>query len=244
VQRLVLNLLTLLFGSLLFILGARLLLLSRRTRQLPELLVGLFFVLLAPAGGLRLIADRTPSDHARTLAAIGTLGVSVAVALVCIFTYRTFRHGVRWAQALMLVGVAALAVGSFVEVKGAALSCDPEPHLSFLTSLFTCLGWSTYEAMRCHLMMRRRLRFRLVEPVVANRFLLYALWTGALALLPAARAIFRIVELTRGEVPWQLPMSFLSLVIAGIMFAAMFLNFWPPEAYLRGLRRGHESEES
>src|SRR5207248_2264029 len=77
-------------GGLLFLLGARLLMLAGRTRQLPELLVGLFFILLGPFGTLRLTVENLGVDHVRSLAAFSSLGVNTAIALVCVFTYRTF----------------------------------------------------------------------------------------------------------------------------------------------------------
>jgi hypothetical protein len=235
---------TLLFilGALLLLLGARLLLLSLRTHQLPELLVGLFFVLLGPAGSLRLAVERLDIDNMRRIAAYAELGVITAMSLVCVFTYRTFRQGVPWAKAAAAVGIVALAVSYYIEVDGARFVAELEPRMSFSLPRVAVLAWSTYESLRCYAMMRRRQRFGLADPVVANRFLLYGMWTLSLAIFPALRSVIRILELAHVDLEWRLPLQILGLGVGLVMFAAMFLNFWPPKAYTRWLLRNHPEE--
>jgi hypothetical protein len=235
---------TWLLCGLLLALGVRTLLQAWRTREVPELLVGAFFILLGPSAAVRLTIEQLQPDHARRLVAICSLPVSASMALACLFTYRTFRPGVAWAKALAAIGIASLAAGVWFEVNGLEFSAELEPRLSFLLPRALCLGWGTFEAARYHLMMRRRLKFGLADPVVANRFLLYALWTGSLALIPGFRTCVRLLELAHVEIEWRLPMQLMSVGAAGVMLAAMFLNFWPPQAYLRWLRRGHGGDPS
>jgi hypothetical protein len=218
-------------GALLFLLGVRLLHLSSRTRQLPELLVGLFFVLLGPAGSLRLIVEGLQPDNVHEVAAFADLVVIVAMSMVCVFTYLTFRQGVPWARAVAVIGVVTLAVSWGFEVDGLRFSAELEPRLTFVLPRAAVLGWSTWESLRCYVMMRRRLRFGLADPVVTNRFLLYALWTLSLAIFPTLRAVIRLLGLAQGEL--RLPLQLLGLGIGVSMFAAIFLTFWPPGVYLR-----------
>ena len=108
--------------GLLFALGLRLLNLYRRTRYMPELYVGLFFLFVAPAGWLRLkvSASAVIDDDIRRLAAISAVLTHVAAAFLLSFTYRTFRQGVFWAKCLVTGGLMALAAGLWIEVNGTA----------------------------------------------------------------------------------------------------------------------------
>jgi hypothetical protein len=224
-------------GGLVFLLGLRLLLLALRTRQLPELLIGLFLTLLGPAGGLHLRLEQLPviDDRGRGLVALSLLGITAGYVILCAFTYWTFRRGVGWARALVVILVAWLSASLYVEVNGAAFVADVEPRLIFVLPRLACLAWSTCEAVRCHRMMRRRLRFGLADPVVTNRFLLYALWTGTLGLLPALRVSARVLELSHVELAWRLPLLMFGLAAGVVMLVSMFLNFWPPKVYVRWL---------
>jgi hypothetical protein len=226
-------------GAVLFVLGMRLLWLAWRTRQLPELLVGLFFAIIGPFGALRVAVERWDDDRALSLAALGELGVMSAMILVCLFTYRTFRRGVLWARVATLLVIFALTISYGIEVGGNAMLADFEPRLIVTLPRAACLGWSTYESLRCYRMMRRRISFGLADPVVANRFLLYALWTLSLATLPVLRTVTSGLELAHVQLPWRTPLQTLAIGAGLVMFAAMFLNFWPPRAYVRWIQRGH-----
>ena len=100
-----------------------------------------------------------------------------------------------------------------------------------------CLAWSTVEALRCYLMMRRRSSFGLGDPVVKNRFLLYALWSGSLALVNLLKTVIRVLELQSVEIHWRAPVILLTLVSGAVMLVTMLLNFWPPKIYTRWLSR-------
>jgi hypothetical protein len=229
-------------GALLFLLGARLLVLSWRTRQVPELLVGLFFVLLGPAGALRIMIEGHQIANERRVAAFAELFVIAGMSMVCVFTYFTFRRGVPWARAVTVLGVVALAISYYLEVDGVRFLAELEPRLTVTLPRAVVLGWSTWESLRCYLMMRRRLRFGLADPVVTNRFLLYALWTLSLAIFPSLRAVIRILELAHVQLEVRLMLQMLGLGIGLAMFVAIFLTFWPPGSYVRWLLRGQAGE--
>jgi hypothetical protein len=237
---LVLSVLTGVLAILLLLLGLRLLDLARRTREVPELLVGLFFVTLGPSAWLFLMgqASAAPTPPELRMAAVGACGVFLSITFILIFNYRTFRSGVRWAKASVVAACAALLVGLYFEVNGASFQISLEPHFSFMLPRFAVMTWTVYEALRCHHMMRRRLRFGLIDPVVANRFLLYAVWTGVIAILPTIKTAVRLLALAHVEAQWHLPYRIVALLSGAAMLIAMFLNFYPPQAYQRWLRRG------
>lgn len=225
--------------GLMLALGVRLLNLFRRTRYAPELYVGLFFLFAAPAGWLRLkvSASAAVDDEVRLLAAISAVLTHAAGIFLLVFTYRTFRQGVLWAKVLVVLGVVAVAAGCWIEVNGTAFRGELEPKLSFTLPRLGCLAWSTLEALRCYSMMRRRRGYGLGDPVVQNRFLLYTLWSGSLAIVNVLKTLVRMLDMQHVEVHWRAPVIILTLASGAIMLVTMMLNFWPPKAYVRWLSR-------
>jgi hypothetical protein len=226
------------------VLGVRLLVLARRPREVPELLLGFFFLCGAPAVWLRLTVQYRPleSDYLRALAVLSSLGTSIAAMVLYIFTYRTFRSRVRWARVLTLIGIVALTAGLGIDVHAVLLLGHVELRLSIALPRLVCLSWTACESTRCYLMMRRRSRFKLADPVVANRFLLYALWTGALATVPGWLATVELLALAHADINWQRTFTILGVASGAIALIAVYLNFWPPQPYLRWIRAQHEGD--
>jgi hypothetical protein len=83
--------------------------------------------------------------------------------------------------------------------------------------------------------MQRRARVGLGDPVVANRFLLWAIGAG---MAGAGSLVGTLVGLVLGQPLGQLPVLTLTLSCFGMTSAcALWLAFAPPEAYLRWVRR-------
>jgi hypothetical protein len=82
------------------------------------------------------------------------------------------------------------------------------------------LLWLFFESASYARSMRRRLRLGLADPIVANRFVLWAIWTGALALIPLFVLGLRAA---------------LAVLGAGgaTAVAAGWLAFFPPASYQR-----------
>jgi hypothetical protein len=242
----VVGVLTLTLAAALAALGVRLLALARRTGKLPELLVGLFFGIVGPAGWLFLGAQSAEAAdlHQRRLGAFGLCGITVACSLLYIFTYWTFARGKRAALILTVGGIALLWAGFAVEVNGTVFLEEIEPRLSFVMPRLLCFGWSTYEGVRCYSMMRRRLRFNLADAVVTNRLLLYATWTGALTVMPLLKTVVRLLVLAGVATGWRTPFLVIIRVGALVGLVAMFLNFYPPPAYLRWIQGGQPDRAS
>jgi hypothetical protein len=186
--------------------GLRLLLLARRTRQEPELLLGAAILCAAVLGYGVLIAnlvvrgDRPPAElpaFAVFLSGAGRILHDVGVTLFLVFVVRVFRADEAWAKALaggMLAllwgGVAAgAAQGGFryeLEAVGrAAWWCE-------YAVIWSYSLWSMVESYRYWGAMRRRARIGLAEPAVANRFFLWgtsslftalATWTASIPYL-------------------------------------------------------------
>jgi hypothetical protein len=228
--------------GLLCLLGARLIALAVRTRKLPELWIGLFFMLTAPGGGLVLraleLVGRSPA--ARVMAVVGLCLVALGTVPGYIFTYTVFRPGRRWALGLAVAGSVLCLWGCFAQLGGLSLHIDASgPRMDFVLARVVCFGWSTYESLRLYFMMKRRLAVGLGDPVVGNRFLLFAWWSTAMGVLPLTHALDRLLG---GAAGYRLLLTMLPKTLGAFMFVAIFLNFFPPRAYLAWLRRSGAGE--
>lgn len=215
------------------LIGVRLMWLSTRTRQVPELLIGASVLFLAGLGyPLSAVAREVPDLDATTRAAIGAVAGFLSVVGIIAntaFTWVLFRRGVAWASALLaVVGIAA--VGLFAAQSLAGGWAAGRLFWGMLPALITLTyGWAFVECGYYHLMLRRRLRLGMGDAVVANRFGLYATATGL--------AVFTNVV---GWVFWHLGLEMIVHPLGGFLLFAMgtgsstlmLLAFLPPRAYL------------
>jgi hypothetical protein len=232
-------------GSLFFVASAlvaiRLLFLSHRNRGLPELLLGLSFLLGGTIGAVVEVSgtaasEQIPPAHVGTLFMIGKLFGIAGLACSVFFIGWVFRRHERWAVvpaaaviALALVAFAGLAAsGTFSSGVNAA----PWFWLEFAARLGSPC-WLGLEAARYYLRMKRRMRLGLADPVVTDRFLLWT-FAAACSFVMLSTSIMPIV-LGRTH-----PVSIAALMVFSITGAATaacyWLAFFPPEAYRRRLR--------
>jgi hypothetical protein len=158
------------------LLSARLLRLAIRTRRLPELLVGIYFLAAPLAISVSIRITRFDPQHAEALRALvaGLFGVG-GIALL-LFAWCVFHPRAGWAKALAWGGSAAIAALWAAELRSGGFAANASfwgrflPYASYL--------WVFVESLRYWRLLRRRLRIGLADPVVVNRFLLFAIWTG------------------------------------------------------------------
>ena len=177
--------------------AARLLLLASRTRQAPEIWGGLYFAGTAVGIPLRVVGHGLAKHDPLFAAQLNTWGHAFFAASTCslvIFTCLVFRREARWIACLSIASIVAttiwvLATGKVSEERSLSVL------LTNATRLFPLL-WAFFESTRYWRVMQRRQALGLADPVVTNRFLLWALWTGALALLPAMTLFMRLLGRT------------------------------------------------
>jgi len=236
----------LVFVGLAGTIGTRLLLLARRTGGRPELALGLGLASLAfvtfPTTVLSVAVGFGWPALEKALFAVGLVPVGFFAASLFAFTREVFRPGS--ARARAVVWAAALGAACLVAGLGwARISqwqtgpvADTRPWLLGLVTLFAVgLTWTAVESGRYWWSMRRRVGFGLADPVVANRFFLWALASClavvCLAVVGGSKAA--------GLVIVQHPLPRLAVGLAGTgLVVCWTLAFLPPEAYLRRLR-GH-----
>jgi hypothetical protein len=222
-----------------FVIGGRLIRLSMRTRELPEFLIGVAVLFLAGLGyPLSAVARDVPDLTASTRGALGAVaGLLAVVGLVAntSFTWILFRRAETWAQALLtLVGLGA--VGLFAAQSLVSGWADGALFWSWLPIGITIsYGWAFVECGRYHRLLRRRLRLGMADPVVSNRFGLYAAATGLAVVTNLVGWVFWLLHLEMITHPVGGPLLF----ILGVSSSAlMMLAFLPPRAYLAWVRAG------
>lgn len=232
---------TLLFVVMGFAVGLRLLLLARRTGEIPELALGAGLFLIVGLGyPLLLMAIRAPGvplEPARWLAGIATVFMNAGWSSICLFTWRVFRPDTGWARGLTAGCVLALAlitVGRFADFASATERLDF--YLSSRSLLATqgfalaVYVWTGTEALLCHARLKRQLALGLIEPVVVNRVLLWA-WVTVfcfLSVLPGFATSLLGVQLAYAKQS-ELLSSLAGLACGG----TLYLAFFPPHFYLR-----------
>lgn len=221
--------------------GVRLLVLAKRNGTLPELLLGLSLLLGGTLSAPLEVASgqvfAVPSPEAGATMAIAKLIGAVGIALYSYFIWRVFRPDSRIATASfwMLLGISTISIVGF-----AAAGSFGTGNLDFGWFCFELVGriasplWMIGESFAYWKRMRRRVRLDLADPVVSNRFLLWAIGAScALVMLGTS--------ITPRVAPNNDAFLSLNLVILGIAGIASSVPYWlaffPPSAYRRWVAR-------
>ena len=223
--------------------GIRLLLLSFRTRKLPEIAMGLGLLLMGGIGypviAVARLAIELPDGVRGALGFIHMLSMLLGVFALAFFNRRVFRPESSQARLAVLAisaGMAITLVGQgvfgsgYLEVATGITSPWLRAQL-FLPA--TALGWASVESLRYHHLLRRRLALGLTDPLITERFRLWGIGTGAATLLNATSSTTTAMGYDMATtVVGALMIGALGLVAAGSTWFA----FVPPAAYARWVR--------
>lgn len=172
------------------VLGVRLIQLSRRTQEIPELAMGLALLLCGGLGYGQIAAGHALWDTRPHLTPIflgsGFLMVDLGALCLLLFTHGVFRRG-QLRGRLLLVGLSVTFLVAFV---GQALGDGfAQPRL---TGGFAWLGivglggsfvWPAAESLRYWAMLRRRQRVGLADPLLADTFFWWGVGSGSASLI-------------------------------------------------------------
>ncbi|MCG8588732.1 MAG: hypothetical protein MJE66_05525 [Proteobacteria bacterium] len=221
------------------VVGVRLLLLWRRTRQWPELALGCFGVTVAAgvvgtALGQRLVevapsAGPAVSGLAQLLVVCGNMALLQATRVL----FRP-RSPAAWAGSLGLSGVLVMAWLGRMLIDGnpGQVTQATVFNAALLAARFAAFGWWGVEACLYAIRARRRSQLGLGDAWVAHRFALWALM-GLIACVGNGCVLVSAFWLPAYA---SLGMSFAAMMaIAGNV--VVYLSFYPPAFYRNWMMR-------
>lgn len=238
------------FFALAVVVGLRLLSLWWRTRQLPELCIGLGIVLISAVGMPLSALGRLPNTVGTLFGnVVFAVGLSLAcsgIALLFAFTWRVFRAEARWARFAMLavslamvtLDLGLLHAASQRSTLSEILAGTRPWAVGIVSMVVLAFAWGGFEALRYFHLLRRRQALGLADPVVTNRFLLWAVADWTAVVLCGSVVGF----LLAGKAVLVDPLALCAIALTGtVMSVTWYLTFFPPAAYLRYV--GHASGE-
>ena len=219
--------------------GLRLVATAKRTRHSPELLVGIGILCIGPLGmGCILVGAvlRHFQLQAAVPTALGLIAVCAGSVAGCLFNWHVFRPDSGRARSWVFGTVLAYGLAFGLEL-GTTAFADPlqlGPGGKLIAALCSAnLLWGGGESLRYYVLMRRRLRLSLADPLVTNRFLLWGLGIGAAGL---GSLVAALVQAISGFSASEMPLVTLSNSLFGLASAVlMWIAFVPPAAWRRYL---------
>ena len=166
------------------VVGVRLLALWWRTRELPELLMGIGVLGIGPVGfGLMMVGvGLMDSDPALGNAAFagGTISSAAGVIAKAVFNWRVYRKRSPLAIAAALAIAGSLMVLGLHVMDGRWVSTGTLVWDGLLRSSAQvgCLLWGATESLLYWQKMKKRQRLGLADAVVVNRFLMWGIGAG------------------------------------------------------------------
>jgi hypothetical protein len=227
--------------------GVKLLLLARRTKGLPERIIGAsLFMLSGVAWPLLLVASGKDVSESVMRGALGAVALIMggSWAGMFLFTWKVFRPSEGWARALALGGIclelaagAASAFRAFALDDASALRGPSPSGLVMLLGTEMLYLWTAAESFRYRALLRRRIPLGLADPLVADRFGKWG-WTGVFgigSITPAA-----VAQFTGGDT--NTPAHHLIVGVCGFASSVvLYFAFLPPAAYVRFVRQNAPS---
>jgi hypothetical protein len=238
------SLCALLYVATVTVVGVRMLLLARKTRRLPELVLGAGSVLICGVGFPASLASGFGGlvGHVRVPLWVASEFVTqLGMVLLYVFTLQVFRPGVAWARALVALVAVYLPIALAAAWRALSLAGREEHSVQVVAGeLLVCFAgyggcfvWSALESFHQYRMARRRQLLGLADPVVVSRFRLWTCYSLAATGIMAANALGVLLG-------HDISTSPVVLLPAGLLgFAAslaMYFAFLPPGWYLARLR--------
>lgn len=183
------------------VLGIRLIRRGLTEKQVPELGLGVFFLVGVCVGFLinsALLVFGWEPAHRGLWAGIAMLAANAGIAALLLFVWRVFRASEVWAAVLFALLVAAL--GLLTVLRLVTTGIDTARHgdwveICWYVGLAISFAWTTAECGRAHRRSMRQAALGLAELSVARQF---QLWTWASA-LQVAVFVFITLLLSMGR---------------------------------------------
>ena len=181
------------------------------------------------------------------------IGIAVAISSCSLlaFVRTVFRPVQGWA--LGLAWVLGLSISAVFIVPHFAGGPTPEIRIAWSLLRSSALLWAFCECTLYYRRMKRQLAIGLGDPVVANRFLLWACWTAGTAMLPLSGLGLRLLaraglveDYTTTRTADLGAIVYATVIGTSLLVAAvsLWLSFTPPAGYRRWLLQSVASDES
>lgn len=213
--------------------GARLLVLARRTGGRPELFVGVSYLasgfLACPLTLAAAELTRSGSPAAVAVQAANDVAQHAGNAFLVLFVWQVFRAGTALGRVLGVGALVGLAASLAASLASARLDATPTAADTLAVAWRAGIyAWGCIESLREHAAARRRVRLGLADPLVANRLLLWGLGTGFVLLLWVDQ-LWRLAS-GSGTGAGSYPV----IAVLGLACAlTSWLAFFPPAAWRR-----------
>jgi hypothetical protein len=225
-----------------WIVGCKLLLIGRRTGQLPEFLIGLGLLMAggfwSPLMAVGRQATGLPDTARVALVVCGGLSGIVGMICIAVFTRRVFRPEQPWALAFTAAFacvIVALYAAQTIEPGWLTFARDergPWTHVSAVGTLV--YTWSCVEAALAWSALRKRQKLGLADAVVTDRMRIW-MWLQLNSM--AASVVFATFQQIGVPVAGT-TIGLLLAALAGFVSAVLLtLAFMPPTSYLDAVRR-------
>jgi hypothetical protein len=221
-------------GTFYLIAGYRLLRLSGRTGERPELLFGIYF---AFTGQWYVLYNAPYLLGMEALPPLIAQGIEwlyvVGIVPYLLFLRSAFRPESAWATSVVILSTLFLFAGAVASSLGTGFSNsldDPGYLIEWVGYTVPCF-WMCCEGAISHAAAKKRVRIGLCDPIVANRYLLFGVFGFCQVAACAADLIWAYGNST-AEVASAFAGSLLGATeIASV--AALWLAFFPPRVYRR-----------
>jgi len=233
--------LELLAGVFFVVAGLPLLRLARKSQQIPERMLGITFLLM---GVSYLFYESPYAFESEVLlvpfSVVGRLLWNASVVTTAVFTRVVFHRERPWARALVWGIVALLLAGVVLsafegDLTGMAPIGNPGFWLEWVGQAIP-FAWVAADALGEHVRARRRARFGLSNPLVTNRYLLFAGFG-----LAQLATVFVLVPMYVGyqtdDGGFTDSMDRLMGSLEMLTIALIWLAFFPPRFYRSWIER-------
>jgi len=219
-------------ASLVTLVGLRLAARGVVRRAAPELALGVAVALLQP--GIALL-NYALQVRAPQLSAAALVCVTAGTCAIAVFAKLTFRARSTWTHVVVVLLIAFLCYGHYLQLP--PLIARGEPDLVYLCARMLLLDWIAFEALRHRALYARRERIGMYNPVIGNRFLLFAVWTSLMACNATGTMLIVVLGQRFGLLDWRVWTFGMARGITLFLLIAICLIFFPPHSYLAWIER-------
>jgi hypothetical protein len=225
------------YGVFTGITGTRLLLLASRTRALPELTLGITYIVGGMLGWAALLFGGGIIDRAPTLGfwlnAVGLFCLSAGSTSLGLFCWRVFAPGSTALRVLFFAFVVTLIVDFIHNIVFLGIPFPPTSSFWYwpgMTARTALILWRPLSALPYYARLKRRLALGLADPVATNRVFLW----GIAGALTAGVSLFVVAVTLAGlwETPARSVIAIITVVSAAVDAALSWLAFAPPRGYV------------